>query len=73
MSTWQPIETAPKDKPILLWLSKKIDRNYTVSDLCDFLVIGFWQTGDWCSIETQDCGGWAVSIPDGWRIFALSS
>jgi hypothetical protein len=55
--SWQPIATATKDgKPILLWLSSPIDRNYTVSGLCDNICIGFWQHGRWCSIEIQDCG-----------------
>ncbi len=57
MNDWQPIETAPRDgKPMLLWLIKPIDRNWTVSGLCDLVCIGFWQQGRWSSIEVQDCG-----------------
>ena len=64
--TWQPIETAPKDgRPVLLWLERKISRNYTVSGLCDLLVIGFWQHGRWVSIEVEDCGSMGGELT-GW-------
>lgn len=56
MSEWQPIETAPKDRPILLWLHSRVNRNYLVSGLCDLIAIGFWLHGRWQSIEVEDCG-----------------
>lgn len=57
MSEWQPIETAPKDgSPVLLFLKKAVDRNYSVRGICDFHAIGFWLYGGWKSIEVEDCG-----------------
>jgi hypothetical protein len=57
--TWQPIETAPKDQPILMWLIEPVDRRYPVAkvfDDLDHLAIGFWVHDHWCSLEIEDCG-----------------
>lgn len=57
MSDWLPIESAPKDgTPMLLWLKKAPDRNYSVKGVCDNHAIGFWLHSRWSSIEVEDCG-----------------
>jgi hypothetical protein len=56
---WRLIETAPHDRPLLLWLGKAADRKWVVSQIdehLDFIAIGFWQHGRWVSIEVEDCG-----------------
>jgi hypothetical protein len=54
---WQTIDSAPKDgSPLLLWLSEKPDRNWTVIGICDSIAIGYWNYARWLSIEVDDCG-----------------
>lgn len=60
MAKWRPIETAPKDQPILMWLPEPMtDRHWSVRDVfndLDHVVLGFWIHNHWCSIEVEDCG-----------------
>lgn len=73
MIDWQPIETAPKDKQILLWNGE--------------CVIGWWETGrefpgsphfnDWCKGELgagtgYDCGYDRVYNPTHWMPLPLA-
>lgn len=66
MSEWQTIESAPKDgTAVLLLLTSRPDRNYTVQGICDEYAVGFWIYGHWKSIEVEDCGSMGGELT-GW-------
>lgn len=83
MSEWKPIETAPKDRVILLWgaiVPHKDDRElYHYAALVEpTLHVGHWDAvdGEWCSSVSTYKGPWiaplawqpAPDIPETWPL-----
>lgn len=81
MTCWEPIETAPKDKPIIVWHDHEADpethdEGKTITAYCCWreafgthketgLAIAVWIEGEW---ETDDMGGRQFKMPDAWFV-----